>query len=100
MFLNEEVVDNISTYYKKLGIGIEKLDWDETNEEGLVPIEEMNAIGEILSCQVAFWGLRRIGRMCGSNCDIMMRIIRQKIDFYEKTFGKEFHNFNSEVIWK
>jgi hypothetical protein len=99
MFLDKEVVSNVTSYYEKIGIPEEKLDWDETNEEGLVPIQEMNAIGEILACQVAFWGLRRTSCMCGSNCDIMMRIIRQKINFYEETFGKEFHNFNEEIIW-
>jgi DNA-binding Xre family transcriptional regulator len=97
MFLDKEVVSNVTEYYEKIGITEEKLDWEETGKEDLVPISEINAIQEILACQVAFWCLRRTAGQ--SNSDTMMGIIRQKINFYEKTFGKEFHNFNEEIIY-
>ena len=100
MYLDEEVISTASDYFEKIGMSEDQIDWDETGDpKYLVSIKEVDAIAEIISCQVSFWCLRRLGKCCGSNTDTMRRILRQKIKFYEETFGKEYQDFNEDLIW-
>ena len=107
MRLESGVISTACDYYRKLhetNFSDEELeeliDLDETGDKKFeVSIEEFNMVGEIISCQVSFWCLRRISHSCQSNTDIMNRIINKKIKEYKKTFNKEFVNFNEEIIW-
>jgi hypothetical protein len=100
MLLDSNIIGNTSEYFEKIGISEEEIDWNETDDpKYLVSIKEVDAIGEIIAFQVSFWCLRRLGNCCQSNGDTIRRMLREKIKFYEETFGKEYQDFNEDLIW-
>jgi hypothetical protein len=100
MLLDSNIIGNTSEYFEKIGISEEEIDWNETDDpKYLVSIKKVDAIGEIIACQVSFWCLRRLGNCCQSNGDTIRRMLREKIKFYEETFGKEYQDFNEDLIW-
>lgn len=94
-------ISTASEYFAKIkSCDIDEIpvDWDETGDKKLISLEEYHLIGEIISTQVSFWALRRMYNTCESNCDFMMKIMKDKIGTYENKYGT-FQNFNKENIW-
>lgn len=101
MTLDNKIISTASEYFAKIkSCDIDEIpvDWDETGDKNLISFEEYQLIGEIISTQVSFWALRRMYNTCESNCDFMMKIMKDKIRTYENKYGT-FQNFNKENIW-
>jgi hypothetical protein len=99
MLLDDNIVSTSTAYFDNIGISESQIDWNETGDVNLISIKEVNAISEIIACQVSFWCLRKLGNCCQSNSDTMRDILKQKIKFYEETFGKDYQDFNEDLIW-
>jgi hypothetical protein len=99
MLLDNNIVSTSTAYFDKIGISEEQIDWDATGDVNLISLKEYKAISEIIACQVSFWCLRRLGNSCQSNSEAMRDILYQKIRFYEDTFGKNYQDFNEDLIW-
>jgi hypothetical protein len=84
------VTTNID-YYDQDG---REIDFEKTNEDGLVPFEEAEAIQHILTCEVSIYLLRRANGICGSLVDNMVDIRRKYINDYERTYGKTYVEYN------
>lgn len=103
--LDNGIIDTAVAYFMNQGRILDKDNWDEyvdeenTGAEGKISGKEYEAIQEILTCQVSLFCLRRISYCCGSNVDVMHRMIQLKINQYEETYGREFVNTNQESIW-
>jgi hypothetical protein len=103
--LENGIMDTAIDYFVKQGRIPDKEDCDDyideenTGVEGKISIKEYQVVEEIITCQISLFCLRRISHCCGSNVDIMHRMIQRKIKQYEETYGREFINTNKELIW-
>ena len=96
MTLDNNIVGTATQYFERLD---KEVDWNETGDENLVPLQEFNLVEDIISLQVSFWCLRRLRNSCESISDNLYTQMRNKIREYEVNFNKEFINPNKEKIW-
>jgi hypothetical protein len=54
---------------------------------------------EILTLDVSYYILRRIGGICGSHIDRIMNIRRELINSYENKYGYPYQDPNKNVDW-
>ncbi len=99
--LDKNIVSTATEYIEKItGESSDTIvDWDDTGDKSLISLDEFDMLQDIISLQVSFWSLRRLGNCCQSNSDSIYKLINLKIDAYNNTFKREFNNFNQDNIW-
>lgn len=79
--------------------GFADVDWEESGEATMMPMNEGDAIQKILTCEVSIYLLRRSTGHCGSVVDNMIEIRRYFIEKYKQEFEKEYEDYNCEDIY-
>ena len=84
------IVTTSEQYYEQVG---KEIDYDETGGDGMVPMQEAEAIQNILTCECSIYLLRRQAGWCGSITDDMIALRRKFINEYELN-GKIYIEYN------
>lgn len=89
------IVTSIHEYAEHLELHV---DFEETGDDNLMPMDEANSIAAIIACEVAIYLMRRTA-VCGTNVKHMNSLWTALVSGHDERYEKSYQYVNRNCDW-